>query len=54
MSGLQNPGADHHEIALELTYEFEYKEFGIGPVIGLGLSEDDNHYMFGIHIGKGF
>lgn len=39
---------------LELTYEFEYRNFGIGPVIGLGLSEDDNHYMFGIHIGKGF
>lgn len=39
---------------IELTYEFEYKEFGIGPVIGLGLSEEDNHYMIGIHLGKGF
>ena len=39
---------------LELTYEFEYKNFGFGPVIGIGLSNDDRHYAIGIHIGKGF
>ena len=39
---------------IELTYEFHCKHFGIGPVIGYGLSKDDNHYMVGLHIGKGF
>jgi len=39
---------------LELTYEFEYHGFGIGPVIGAGFSKEDNHLMLGIHMGKGF
>jgi len=39
---------------IELTYEFHFHEFGIGPVVGFGISEDDNHYMFGMHVGKGF
>jgi len=39
---------------LELTYEFDMENFGIGPVIGMGLSEDDRHFTVGIHIGKGF
>jgi hypothetical protein len=39
---------------LEMTYEFDYNNFGIGPVIGYGFSQDDNHFMFGIHLGKGF
>ena len=39
---------------IELTYEFDFKHFGIGPVIGYGLSKDDTHYMIGVHIGKGF
>ena len=38
----------------ELTYEFDYKGFGIGPVVGFGFSEDDNHLMAGIHLGMGF
>lgn len=38
----------------ELTYEFEYKSFGIGPVLGFGVSENDNHLMVGLHLGKGF
>ncbi len=39
---------------IELTYEFNCKHFGIGPVIGYGLSKDDNHYMVGLRMGKGF
>ncbi|MBN1408852.1 MAG: hypothetical protein JW956_13730 [Calditrichaceae bacterium] len=39
---------------LELTYEFDYQGFGIGPVVGAGFSEEDNHLMIGLHIGKGF
>ena len=31
---------------MELTYEFD-------PVVGVAFSEDDEHYTFGIHFGKG-
>ncbi|MBI9071850.1 MAG: hypothetical protein JEY94_09640 [Melioribacteraceae bacterium] len=39
---------------MELTYEFEFHGFGIGPVVGVGFAKEDNHLMAGIHIGKGF
>jgi hypothetical protein len=29
-------------------------EFEDGPVIGFAQSEDDRHYMIGIHVGRGF
>lgn len=38
----------------EMTYEFHLEEFGIGPVVGFGYSEGDNHVMIGVHLGKGF
>lgn len=38
---------------IELTYEFDYLGFGIGPVIGYGFAKEDNHFMAGIHIGIG-
>lgn len=37
----------------ELTYEFEFKGIGLGPVIGYGLAKEDNHFMAGFHIGIG-
>ncbi|MBU1099109.1 MAG: hypothetical protein KKA84_01805 [Bacteroidetes bacterium] len=38
---------------IELTYEFEVGEIGIGPVVGYGVSSEDNHYTIGLHIGIG-
>ena len=37
----------------ELTYEFDLKGFGMGPVVGYGIAQEDNHFMFGIHSGIG-
>lgn len=39
---------------LELTYEFDLNSFGLGPVVGTTFSGDDQHYMIGLHFGKGF
>jgi hypothetical protein len=39
---------------LETAYEFEVKNFHIGPVAGVAVSRDDFHIGFGIHIGFGF
>ena len=39
---------------IEITYESEYRGFGIGPILGMAVSPDDQHYMLGLHIGKGF
>ncbi|MBN2414130.1 hypothetical protein JXQ31_20820 [candidate division KSB1 bacterium] len=38
---------------IELTYEFDLGQIGIGPVVGMALSSEDTHYMVGVHIGKG-
>ncbi len=38
---------------IELTYEMDFKSFGFGPVVGVAFAEDDRHYTFGIHLGKG-
>lgn len=39
---------------LEATYEFEFKDFHIGPVVEYAFDSDDKHISFGIHIGYGF
>lgn len=39
---------------LELTYEFDLDTFGLGPVVGMIFSDNEQHYMIGIHFGKGF
>lgn len=39
---------------LETAYEFELKNFHIGPVAGIAISPDDYHIGVGIHIGIGF
>lgn len=39
---------------IELIYEFDIGLFGLGPVVGMALSEDDRHYSLGIHLGRGF
>ena len=39
---------------VEVGYGFDVGQFHIGPVVGYAKSGDDEHYMIGIHIGKGF
>jgi hypothetical protein len=39
---------------IEASYGFFAGEWEIGPVIGFARSEDDRHYMLGLHVGKGF
>lgn len=39
---------------LETAYEFEVRNFHIGPVAGIAISRDDYHIGVGIHIGIGF
>jgi hypothetical protein len=38
---------------IEMTYEMDFHGIGIGPVMGMAVSQEDEHYMLGIHIGKG-
>ena len=39
---------------IEMAYEFELKEFHIGPVVELGIEKTGIHYMGGIHFGIDF
>ena len=36
---------------LEAAYTFEVGRFDVGPVVDYSISDDDEHYMIGIHIG---
>jgi hypothetical protein len=36
---------------LEAGYTFEIKEYDIGPVIGYSKTDEDEHFMIGIHVG---
>ena len=38
---------------IEFTWEMDMFSIGLGPVLGVALSEEDRHYMIGIHIGRG-
>ena len=39
---------------IELAYEFEIKNFHLGPVIEYSYSSIDQHLMFGLHLGINF
>jgi hypothetical protein len=39
---------------LESAYEFEIKEFHIGPVLEFAYDPEDYHISLGLHIGYGF
>ena len=43
----------HFITHIEFTYEFDFESFGFGPVAGIAWSQEDKHYMIGIHFGKG-
>ena len=44
----------HFAQHLELCYEFELKQFHLGPQFDIGIEEDGFHYSFGIHLGIDF
>lgn len=39
---------------IEASYGFMVGEYEVGPVVGFADSPGDEHYMVGIHVGKGF
>ena len=39
---------------VEVAYGFDVGQFHVGPVVGYAKSGDDEHYMIGIHLAKGF
>jgi hypothetical protein len=39
---------------LETAYEFEFKNFHIGPAFEFAIEPEDYHISFGLHIGYGF
>jgi len=39
---------------LELCYEFELKQFHLGPQFDIGIEEDGFHYSYGVHLGIDF
>jgi hypothetical protein len=39
---------------LEAAYVFETGEYDIGPVVGYSISNEDKHYMLGLHVGVHF
>jgi hypothetical protein len=39
---------------LETSYEFEFKNFHLGPSLGFGYDAEDYHIGLGVHIGFGF
>ena len=39
---------------IELCYEFELKQFHLGPQFDIGIEKDGFHYSFGIHLGVDF
>jgi hypothetical protein len=41
----------HH---IELSYEFDFKCFQLGPMVEYEFSKGDQHLMFGFHTGYGF
>lgn len=41
-------------VHVESSYEFEFKNFHIGPVAELAYDPEDIHVSLGLHIGYGF
>ena len=39
---------------LEFCYEFEYKQYHIGPQFDIGIEGKESHYSVGIHLGIDF
>jgi hypothetical protein len=38
---------------IEAVYEFEFKHFHLGPMIGFGFDREHSHFGIGIHLGFG-
>ncbi|MBN2001149.1 hypothetical protein JW935_26640 [candidate division KSB1 bacterium] len=53
-SGHDGAQETHFVTHIELTYEFDLGVIGIGPVVGVGFSKEDRHYLAGFHLAKGF
>ena len=45
------PGASVH---FETLYEFMFEHFHIGPMLEIALSQNEVHFMLGIHLGLGW
>ncbi len=48
-----NKGLIEFSIHLESTYEFEIKNFHIGPLVEWAIEPDETHFTIGLHVGFG-
>jgi hypothetical protein len=49
----KNP-AENFALHFETAYEFEIKDFHIGPAIEIAYDQEDYHLSIGLHFGYGF
>ena len=50
----ENPGNPDFALHAETSYEFEIKNFHLGPVFEFAYDPEDFHISLGLHIGYGF
>lgn len=48
-----NTGLVEFSTHLEMTYEFEIKNFHVGPLVEWAIEPDEMHFTIGIHVGFG-
>lgn len=50
----ENPANPQFALHVETAYEFEIKNFHLGPVLEFAYDPEDFHLSLGIHVGIGF
>ena len=48
-----NSGLIEFSTHLEMTYEFEIKNFHVGPLVEWAIEPDEMHFTIGLHVGFG-
>ena len=48
-----NTGLVEFSTHLEMTYEFEIKNYHVGPLVEWAIEPDEMHFTIGIHVGFG-
>ena len=48
-----NTGSLEFSTHLEMTYEFEIKNFHVGPLVEWAIEPDEMHFTIGLHVGFG-
>lgn len=50
----ENPESPHFALHVETAYEFEIRDFHLGPVFEFAYDTEDIHISLGLHLGIGF